>query len=129
MEHLDNTEMHKDETPMEDARDTQSHNNVDQREDEEELRDMEDYLNFRKYGIVPDGWKKKRETLEAEAQSGKEHHSGDNDEAGNLEDREDHSMDDQEVEVPKDNVGDQEDERGRHLRNGFSILKTMHQLG
>ena len=80
VEHLDHAEMHEDKTPMNDARrqETGGHNNKD-KSDDEELRDLEDTLDFRKYRIVPDWWKKNRETLEAEAQSGKEHHYGDND--------------------------------------------------
>ena len=94
MEHLDNTEIHEDENP-EDARDTQSHNNIDNTDNEEDdLRDMEDYLNFRKYGIVPPCLRKYRETLRAQCHGG-----DDGDEAGNLEDREDHSMNNQETET------------------------------
>ena len=29
--------------------------------------------------------------------------------------------------VPEDNVEDQESERGRYLKNGFRILRTMHR--
>ena len=102
MEHLDDTE------------DTWSHDNVDNTETEEDnLEGMEEY---------------------------------ERDEEGNLENRGDYginsqetdthddnmdeiprdSTDDQEAEASEDNVED-EAERGRYLRNGFRILKTMHR--
>ena len=122
MEHLDNTE------------NAQNHSNVDTETEEDDLEWIEETLHHSGDERDEEGNLKNRGDYGVNSQ---ETETPDDNMDDTLEDDRDEALDDNMNEIPGDSTEDQEAEasedntedeaeRGRHLRNGFRILKTMH---